>query len=269
MALNNNSIDNLAWLCFRHHSIYDSNTSQHKNYKISEVKYYRNQLHEFLSTNPNIDLSKSPISKLNKPYVLLFDGVNDYAVYEGKELQDLTEFIVEGEFRIGNTTQGGSIIAINDEFNNSIAYLRYNSIDDEKYPGEAILIIEEPNSFRHNVRTGCLVSNLEWINFRIIYKDNTWTVSINDQRVFCNDVLKANIRSVQIGSAQGVGNYGKQFLSCYFTKFSLYDISHEKLLFNFIFEFGKEYFRSLPKSESLKFVNMIVDHQFTFYKGLE
>lgn len=41
----NASFDNLAFLCFEHHDIYDSKTSQSKNYTISEVKEYREELY--------------------------------------------------------------------------------------------------------------------------------------------------------------------------------------------------------------------------------
>ncbi len=42
----NGSDDNLAYLCLRHHSLYDSRTSQHKNYNIEEVKTARSKLYE-------------------------------------------------------------------------------------------------------------------------------------------------------------------------------------------------------------------------------
>ena len=37
--------DNLAFLCLNHHSVYDSTTSQHKNYTLAEVKKARNDLY--------------------------------------------------------------------------------------------------------------------------------------------------------------------------------------------------------------------------------
>lgn len=43
----NNSIGNLAFLCFHHHDKYDSTTSQSKNYTKKEVKIYRDQLYEY------------------------------------------------------------------------------------------------------------------------------------------------------------------------------------------------------------------------------
>jgi hypothetical protein len=41
----NNAESNLAFLCLKHHSLYDSTTSQHKNYTTEEVKQARAKLH--------------------------------------------------------------------------------------------------------------------------------------------------------------------------------------------------------------------------------
>ncbi len=42
----NSAESNLAWLCLPHHSLYDSRTSQHKNYTAAEVKFYRAALYK-------------------------------------------------------------------------------------------------------------------------------------------------------------------------------------------------------------------------------
>jgi hypothetical protein len=42
----NGAEDNLAWMCMTHHSVYDSTTSQHKNYTLAEVKTLRTRLYE-------------------------------------------------------------------------------------------------------------------------------------------------------------------------------------------------------------------------------
>ena len=47
----NDSLDNLVWLCFEHHSLYDSTTSQHKNYQPSEIKHHRDMLHAAVATS--------------------------------------------------------------------------------------------------------------------------------------------------------------------------------------------------------------------------
>jgi hypothetical protein len=41
--------DNLAFMCLVHHSLYDSHTSQHKNYTIAEVKVGRVRLYEAIA----------------------------------------------------------------------------------------------------------------------------------------------------------------------------------------------------------------------------
>lgn len=45
----NYALDNLAFMCLEHHSLYDSRTSQHKNYTIAEVKAGRVQLYEAIA----------------------------------------------------------------------------------------------------------------------------------------------------------------------------------------------------------------------------
>lgn len=43
---NNNSLDNLVFLCLPHHDQYDSRTSQSKGFTIKEVKLYRDELYQ-------------------------------------------------------------------------------------------------------------------------------------------------------------------------------------------------------------------------------
>jgi hypothetical protein len=67
----NDTEDNLAFLCLKHHARYDSKTSQHKNYTIHEVKEHRAALYEELerlalpaarasSSGPTISVAKLP-----------------------------------------------------------------------------------------------------------------------------------------------------------------------------------------------------------------
>jgi hypothetical protein len=43
--------DNLAFLCFDHHSLFDSKTSQHRNYGMHEVKEHRRMLYAAIQRN--------------------------------------------------------------------------------------------------------------------------------------------------------------------------------------------------------------------------
>ena len=45
----NGAEDNLAWMCMPHHSVYDSTTSQHKNYTLAEVKALRAKLYDAIA----------------------------------------------------------------------------------------------------------------------------------------------------------------------------------------------------------------------------
>jgi hypothetical protein len=46
----NDSIENLVFLCLEHHDIYDSRTSQSKNFTQGEIKAYRDELENHFST---------------------------------------------------------------------------------------------------------------------------------------------------------------------------------------------------------------------------
>jgi hypothetical protein len=51
---NNPAEDNLAFMCLDHHSLFDSKTSQHKNYTIPEVKAARTKLYELVATGNHL-----------------------------------------------------------------------------------------------------------------------------------------------------------------------------------------------------------------------
>jgi hypothetical protein len=46
--------DNLAFMCMEHHSLYDSTTSQHKNYTVHEAKAARARLHQAIANGEHI-----------------------------------------------------------------------------------------------------------------------------------------------------------------------------------------------------------------------
>ena len=56
----NNVQDNLAWLCWDHHTEYDSKASQHKNYTIGEVKHARRALYKW------IEKDMTPLPRVTK-----------------------------------------------------------------------------------------------------------------------------------------------------------------------------------------------------------
>jgi hypothetical protein len=51
---NNNAPENLAFMCLEHHSLYDSTTSQHKNYSITEIKHERSRLYRAIRNREHL-----------------------------------------------------------------------------------------------------------------------------------------------------------------------------------------------------------------------
>jgi tetratricopeptide (TPR) repeat protein/predicted nucleic acid-binding protein len=49
----NCELDNLAFLCLEHHDVYDSKSSQSKNFRLSEVKYFRDELYKRVFVPPS------------------------------------------------------------------------------------------------------------------------------------------------------------------------------------------------------------------------
>jgi hypothetical protein len=63
----NSAEDNLAFLCFDHHSLYDSKTSQHKNYTLAEVKHHRACLYEAIRNKEHGALAASVSTSSSSP----------------------------------------------------------------------------------------------------------------------------------------------------------------------------------------------------------
>jgi hypothetical protein len=76
---NNPAEDNLAFMCLSHHSLFDSKTSQHKNYTIPEVKAARTKLYDLVSNGNHLSLATA------QPYL--------QAEADKKILRDLMETV--------------------------------------------------------------------------------------------------------------------------------------------------------------------------------
>jgi hypothetical protein len=59
----NDAEDNLVFMCLDHHTLYDSKTSQHKNYTIQEIKLAREKLYEAIGRNEHACAPVSPASE--------------------------------------------------------------------------------------------------------------------------------------------------------------------------------------------------------------
>ena len=79
----NGAEDNLAFMCLPHHSLYDSRTSQHKNYTMLEVKTARKKLAEHVESfdadgNAMEEESDEPIEECEETAIL---GPDEHKTY--------------------------------------------------------------------------------------------------------------------------------------------------------------------------------------------
>jgi hypothetical protein len=84
--------ENLAFLCMPHHSVYDSKTSQHKNYTIHEIKAMRESLHEAIALREHVPGGQSaPVPAAAEP-----DADRFFAERRGLPTTDLVQKIWDG-----------------------------------------------------------------------------------------------------------------------------------------------------------------------------
>jgi hypothetical protein len=114
----NNSEDNLAFLCFDHHDQFDSRTRQSKNFTIEEVKHYRQELHQAIKIAFSIPVSfgdaKADLSDVSGHYIRTNE--NDSAEFKIQRLPS-------GEYHISGLAFWG----INREFGPNTGDLEFIS----------------------------------------------------------------------------------------------------------------------------------------------
>jgi len=59
----NYALDNLAFMCLKHHTLFDSTTRQHKNYTLKEVKGARARLYDAIARGKHLSYKKNPSAR--------------------------------------------------------------------------------------------------------------------------------------------------------------------------------------------------------------
>jgi hypothetical protein len=95
--------DNLAFLCLDHHSLYDSSTSQHKNYTIPEVKVARAELYEAISQNEH-GAGGEPSQVVTDWVVRYPGGLSDVSTVRRGQRASLDRFAIGEDFTFINNS---------------------------------------------------------------------------------------------------------------------------------------------------------------------
>jgi hypothetical protein len=82
-----NDLDNLAFLCMEHHSLYDSTTRQHKNYTESETKHARDALYAAIANKQHFNVSTPGKPPRRKPRLNFVFDLNQRIWGYGGQLQ--------------------------------------------------------------------------------------------------------------------------------------------------------------------------------------
>jgi hypothetical protein len=99
----NGAEENLVFLCLRHHSLYDSRTSQHKNYTILEVKAAREslcgQVRERLEGDEDLDEDdeQEPLYECDEEALVRADAHKPY-LFEMSDGQELVGSVSADDF---------------------------------------------------------------------------------------------------------------------------------------------------------------------------
>lgn len=115
----NSAEDNLAFLCLAHHSLFDSATSQHKNYTVAEVKRARSKLYDHLANGKHL---KSPVGRsdlqteLDRQIAPNFGRATDIADLDPREIELLWTAVQAGELLHSVTNDGEALRAGDRQF---------------------------------------------------------------------------------------------------------------------------------------------------------
>lgn len=249
----NHSVSNLAWLCLDHHSAYDSTTSQHKNYRIGEVKLYRDRLVQYLKNNP-INNKLTPRLHHDKPYCLYFDGINDLLWIENDEYKNLSEYTISGKFKLYDEKYTGVLLSVDSNNDDSFLYIIYYSIEHPEYPGQ-IQLKFSTNKKEITTLITVQLNEIKWLDFRIVLSQKKVQFeigSMSGSSLF--SFKKFNFNKIQLGGRMWT-NQSANCLSSYFSNFKVFDTSTDSIISDLVFDYGDDYLNSLPKIEGMRLFN--------------
>lgn len=258
----NNKVDNLAWFCLEHHTMYDSKTSQHKNYTLDEVKYYRNTLYKYLEANPNIDKPKAERLDKTKPYCVRFNGITSYVRLENTDFLNLQKFSIECVFKLHDERYTGLLFSLDNYENNSFYCLTYYSNMDKAYPGELHLRFICHEQEIDESLASITIDKLEWKKLCLIVSPNKLILELGNQRISSfHKLSEFKLKVMQIGGKSP--NYGQRFLSCYMSQVKVFDNDNDQIINDLVFDYGQDYLLALPKIKGMLLINMPNFYQIT------
>ncbi|WP_076920346.1 hypothetical protein [Pseudoalteromonas sp. SK18] len=244
--------DNLVWLCFEHHSKFDSTTSQHKNYTSNEVKSYRDRLVSIYEKGSNPGVANFVLDDFLHHQSLLFDGICSCASISNNGFKQLDEFYIRINFKLCDKKYGGTLLTLLDDNDAVLLRLKYFDESHNEHPNELVLYSYHDESY---VRL-CGIGVIDGWNHLLVSASKKG-ISIRNG---LSSTFAYNFASLDHFTRIEICNVSAKKqkwdpLACFVSVFSLVNKKENKPLYNFNFEFGETEFLSQRGSEDLEFIN--------------
>ncbi|MDP8238324.1 MAG: hypothetical protein P9X24_04460 [Candidatus Hatepunaea meridiana] len=255
-----NSFENLTFLCLRHHSIFDSTTSQHKNYTQAEIRTYKDKLTAHFESNRGFNYKKDEQEDI---FSICFDGVNDFAFVDLCKPIQLSDLLIKIKFKISNRKYGGTLLSLqNGEYGNVLA-VNYKFNDGEGDESDLKIYLNDRLSGEMRIHASLPVDN-SWNTLTMTAEKKFISIKNND----CRTYTYGSFGNIQISRIELANyNYHKKIwrpLAGSFASVLVKDHSKNNVLYNFLFEHGREYFQKLPDNQDIVFINTGVRAAFEY-----
>ncbi|MEQ6118208.1 hypothetical protein [Reichenbachiella sp. MALMAid0571] len=246
----NSKSDNLAFLCHMHHSMYDSTTSQSKNYTIGEVKYYRNTLTKKLNVNPIRENIKPERLEPSRPNCLEFDGINDVLQIRDSDFNKLNEYSISGTFKLYDERYPGVLISLDSIRTRARFIIIYYSSEHPKYPSEIHL------KYYHKKGNETLATmnfdKMQWTFFDLTVSEKKIKFVLGSQSLsVIHPYNDFRLDRIQVGGSIWLGG-GIMPLSCFLSRLNIFNIEEDVLVTELLFDYGEEYYNNLPNTKGAR-----------------
>lgn len=247
---NDNSFDNLAFLCLRHHSLYDSTNSQHKNFTIREVKEYRNFLIQRFEENPRFELYRDSI---DRKFYLQLDGVTKLVCCRSGGLQS-GEIFFSLKYKIAVDSRPGYLFSIHDESNRPRIFAFYKFTEEGEMVERLGLFSADKEGARRLLMSFPIEEAPSIIELKA--EKNKIVVSHNNQKCYSYSELaeftsdKAFVGGLLHGHIRGT-------IRVQLSEITMKNHQTSKVIYDIDFTHGKEHLFASRDLESMTFYNTV------------
>lgn len=247
---NDNGFENLAFLCLKHHSLFDSTNSQHKNFTINEVKYYRNLLIQRFEENPRFDLVRDSI---DPKYYLQLDGLMKLVCCQ-TESTHFSDIYFSLRYKIASDSQPGYVFCITDERTRPRIFAYYKFKEDDQIVRRIGVFSADQEGNKRLLFSFSSEDAPSIIELKI--EDSRTVACFNNQKCYSYERIPDFVsEKIYIGGLLREGPRGATKLQV--SEALMKNHQAKRVIFDFDFTHGKEHIHSCRDLSKITFYNMV------------